>query len=322
MASIYDELTPAWLKNTVLFGVDLTDDAGDPYPEEIYTESIQQAIAWIEHELGIVIDPIVVEAENHDAFEQDRPAFWPFAFDYRPLISVDAMRIKYGNYQAVTLPTSWVKRVSDTHAKIHLIPSSEDLGSYSIAGGTPILLGDVFMPVSYMPGYFEFDYTAGFQTQRGTVTVADGVSSGDVVFPEPMASGKFRLDLTIDGANGAAGVRRTSISKTGFSWELATAPTGGSAVLTWHATMVPADIKRAIGYKASLLPLDIAGDLIGGAGVANYSISLDGLSQNLGTTSSATNSGFGSRVLQFERELKKLLPALRARYRSLNFGSI
>ena len=211
--------------------------------------------------------------------------------------------------------------MSDTHSKIHLIPSSENLGSYSIAGGVPILIGDVFQPLRYFPGYFEFDYSAGFRSQRGTITVADGVAGGDLVYPLPMPNSMYRIDMTVTG-NGAAGVRRTVRSPTGLSWELVTAPDGGTATITWHVTMIPADIKRAIGYKASLLPLDIAGDLIGGAGVANYSVSMDGLSQNLGTTSSATNAGYGARVLQFERELKKLLPALRARYRSINFGSI
>jgi hypothetical protein len=38
--------------------------------------------------------------------------------------------------------------------------------------------------------------------------------------------------------------------------------------------------------------------------------------------SSATNAGYGARVLQFERELKSLLPALRAKYKAINMGAI
>ncbi len=66
--------------------------------------------------------------------------------------------------------------------------------------------------------------------------------------------------------------------------------------------------------KAAIGPLNIAGDLIAGAGIANKSISLDGLSQSIGTTSSATNSGYGARILQYEKQMKHMLEGLRTHY--------
>ncbi len=72
-----------------------------------------------------------------------------------------------------------------------------------------------------------------------------------------------------------------------------------------------------IGLAASMLPLDTAGDLIAGAGIASKSISQDGLSQSLSTTASATNSGYASRVMGYEKRLRAAETDLRAKYRGV-----
>ena len=78
---------------------------------------------------------------------------------------------------------------------------------------------------------------------------------------------------------------------------------------------VPRDILEIIGMLAALGPFNIFGDLIAGAGIANFSLSMDGLSQSIGTTSSATNAGYGSRILQYEKQIKAQVPRLRAFYK-------
>ena len=65
---------------------------------------------------------------------------------------------------------------------------------------------------------------------------------------------------------------------------------------------------------ASIGILNIAGDLIAGAGIATKSVSVPGLSQNIGTTSSATNSGYGARIGEYQKELKAMIPNLRRYY--------
>lgn len=80
---------------------------------------------------------------------------------------------------------------------------------------------------------------------------------------------------------------------------------------------VPIDILEVIGMAASLGPFNIAGDLIAGAGIANKSISLDGLSQSIGTTSSATNAGYGARILQYEKQIKEKMTNLRAYWKGM-----
>jgi len=74
---------------------------------------------------------------------------------------------------------------------------------------------------------------------------------------------------------------------------------------------IPEDILNLIGMKAAIGPLNIAGDLIAGAGIANKSISLDGLSESIGTTSSATNAGYGARIIQYEKQIKEQISLVR-----------
>lgn len=59
---------------------------------------------------------------------------------------------------------------------------------------------------------------------------------------------------------------------------------------------MPMDLINLTGKLATFGPLGIAGDLILGAGIAAQSIGVDGLSQSISSTSSATNAGYGARI--------------------------
>jgi len=80
---------------------------------------------------------------------------------------------------------------------------------------------------------------------------------------------------------------------------------------------IPFDILQVISMKAAIGPLNIAGDLIVGAGIASKSLSLDGLSQSVGTTSSATNAGYGARIIEYQKEIKELLSIQRMSIRGI-----
>jgi len=80
---------------------------------------------------------------------------------------------------------------------------------------------------------------------------------------------------------------------------------------------VPDVIKDVVGKTASFGPLNIAGDLLGGAGIASQSISIDGLSQSFNTTSSSTSAGYGARLLQYQKELKAVIPTLKSHFKRI-----
>lgn len=87
-------------------------------------------------------------------------------------------------------------------------------------------------------------------------------------------------------------------------------------------TKVPEDILAAIGYFAAIPLFAIAGDLILSAGIASLSLGLDGLSQSISSTSSATNAGYGARIIEYRNILKPLLISLRSRYKGITMTSI
>ncbi len=80
---------------------------------------------------------------------------------------------------------------------------------------------------------------------------------------------------------------------------------------------LPSNLLDLIGKVASFGPFNIFGDLIAGAGIASVSLSIDGLSQSIGTTSSATNSGYGARLIQYQKEVKDWIPKLRRYYKGI-----
>jgi hypothetical protein len=77
---------------------------------------------------------------------------------------------------------------------------------------------------------------------------------------------------------------------------------------------VPPLMKHCIGMVASLGVMNVAGDLVGGSGLQGWSVTIPGLSQNITTTNSSTNAGFGARIIQYEKDLKLYLPVLKAHY--------
>lgn len=319
--SIKDSLTTDWLKESFLLGIDLTLDDGSPYPDTIYEQAINAAILYTEHELGISIDPISVKNERHDALDIQRSAWWPLRLDRRPVLDIDAFAIRFGNYQPVTVPTNWCQILSYDHGQIHLIPSEESLGSYLFRAGVPLMVGDTMVPYAYIPGYFVIDYRAGFEFICDVATIPDGDTEVVVSFSPELKDNNYYTDyLTHDSALGLVTITQRTASS--FVLKSSVAAAAGNGQVQWGITTLPADIKHMIGLKAALLPIDIAGDLILGAGIATFSIGADGVHQSLGSTSSATNSGYGARRQAFERELKAILPALRARYKTMNFGVV
>jgi len=81
---------------------------------------------------------------------------------------------------------------------------------------------------------------------------------------------------------------------------------------------IPMIINDLIGLYASIGLLDIAGDLILGAGIAQQSISLDGLSQAISSTSSATNAGYGARIISYNKRIEKLEKIIKSFYSGQN----
>lgn len=235
-----------WLRKNYLFGIVLTDDAGRPYPEEMYTRQIAAAVRRLETKLGIAISPKVVVNDLYDVQLTSSPRF-QFRLKTRPVRSITRWAFR-----------SWNGTLRDV-----------DLSRVTIR--------------SQIGGEVELDL-------RGPIT---GIWDGSRWLPGMVQYYKGSIQAAV------------AISyQAGFD--------GSTFELS-------ADMADWIGMTAALLPLDTAGDLIAGAGIANKSVSQDGLSQSLGTTASATNAGYGARILSYAKRLPQTEEDLKAAYRAPRF---
>lgn len=231
------------LRNRYLFGIDLTDDAGNPIPDEAFEFYIESAIDRMETTLDIPIIPRTIVDEKHDYYREDYDKYIWLETEQFPIQTIQAIRLVLPGGQVVQdFPEEWYQ-VKEEFGQIQLVPGTGTAGTILLgANGAyiPIIYGNA----KFIPNAFRIDYTAGFNK-------------------------------------------------------------------------IPSEIVDLIGKVASFGPLNIAGDLLGGAGIASQSLSLDGLSQSFATTSSATNAGYGARLTQYEKEIKEALPRLQRYYKGL-----
>lgn len=236
-------IAPDELKELYLFGADLTDDDGNPFPDRMFRHYIKSAVAWLEKELDIPITPIEIEDELHDHYADDYGSWGFFKLHQYPIVAIREVSFRYPSMDdEVIIEPEWVVLEEDGRSgQIQIVPGQGNIADVLLIPGQlmPLWSG----ATGRVPGVWRFDYRAGFEV-------------GDV----------------------------------------------------------PDDIKDVIGMKAAIQVFNIAGDLIAGAGIANTSISIPGLSQSVGTTSSATNSGYGARIGQYEKQIKKALPGLKRYY--------
>ena len=328
--SIRDIITVDLLKNTSLVGIDLTTDNGDQFPDELFTTAINGAINLVESELGIVFDHQDC-VEKQDAASDQRRAWWPMTLDQRPLKKVDEIKITYGNYPETSVPLAWVNVTSDSSAQIALIPTSETLGAFNFNNSIPLLIDPItnYAYYRYVPSYFKLSYQAGFNFRSGTATIPVGETELTIDLNEPLIdTPNFTFTITDDGRNvvpliaTSARATATGVGKTSFKIKLNQAGVDGPVILNWKVHTVPEMIIKIICQIAALLPLDIAGNLIAGAGIASQILSVDGLMQEIHTTASATSSGYGSTVFSYQKQIKNAMETLRKKYSTVGFGTL
>lgn len=316
--TIFDLITPDTVRQTTVAGVNLTFDDGTDFHDEIFDSAITQSVAMLEADLGIVLDELRVTGERHDVDLIDRHSHYHMSVDQRPLKSIDALQIRIGNSNAVAdLPKSYATIGSHQHGQFNLIPDSTLAASLHFSSGVPFLVGDVFSPYSKFPLYFSVDYTAGHTFAEGTGILPQGEDTVEVEVPA--FPHNYYVDITITDAQGGNGLRVISKGPSSMTVHARTVPTTGDLTFTWSANNVDPLILRALHILSAMLPLNIAGDLLLGAGIAAQSISIDGLSQQVTSTASASYAGYGARLVNFNKELKTVMSSLRAKYKKINF---
>lgn len=98
----------------------------------------------------------------------------------------------------------------------------------------------------------------------------------------------------------------------------------------WHVTYVtgfgcdnmPYDLLDVVGKYASMRVFNLLGDIVIGAGIASQSLSIDGLSQSIQTTSSAENAAYSARIKQYIVEIKATMDRLKGTYKGITLTAI
>jgi hypothetical protein len=244
-------LTIAQLKAIYLFGVDLTEDTGAPYPDEMFAHYIRYAIDTTERELDIKILPTKFVNDRYDFYRRDYSNFGFLQLKEYPAISIERYALQYPGAQnaIIDFDKTWIQ-LDKNHGHVQVYPSTGIYTNAFISSGggyLPLIYGGA----EYLPNLIVVDYTAGFELGK-----------------------------------------------------------------------IPPSITEVVAKRASFGPLNIAGDLIGGAGIATKSLSIDGLSNSVGTTSSPMYAGYGARLIQYEKELKTQIPMLRKFFKGVRMTAV
>lgn len=312
MATLIDDvLTEAWLLDTYLKGVNLTDANGVALPSALYQEAINTAIKHVEGLLDIRILPTIVKKERQDLHRIDRSTFWMHGTYLRPLMSIDEIRLRLGNIQILKLPMSWIYALAPNYGTFNVIPTMDQL-----MVGSHVMQVLMLYNGDNMPGALELDYRAGMLTLEGTAVFAIGETSKTVSIGQEILTSDYELAFSLVNPALADVAIKPSVTAKGnseFDLVLSAAPTAQLTV-RWVLHTLPADIKALIGLNASLLPLAVAGTTLVGAGIASKSVSIDGLSQSISTTASSTKHAYSNRADAHQEMFERMLPYVRGKY--------
>ena len=330
--AITDIITPTWLKSNYLFGIDLTDDDGNAYPDSLYQIAIDAATGIIAAEFDIELLGPNRYMERHDTFPEHGNSFYLMTLMHRPLITVEAFNVKFGEWPQRELPVRWIQQSNPEHSQIQVVPGPEGVDGVLYSGGVPFVGISGLEFRDYTPLWWMFTYTAGFECDMsGTVSVAAGETSVTGASTKFLGESIEVKDSTYGGIANKPGARagyylRIGAGNTPVRIKSVTNDTtlvldgtinSGAEISGSTATLLyyPPEVMDCVGLIASMLPLDTAGDLIIGAGISRLNLGVDGLHQEIQTTSGVENSGYGARVIQYRRRLAMQIAALRRRYR-------
>lgn len=204
------DITPEYLRQNYLIGVDLTDESGNPFPDVKYQIEIEKAIAWLERQLHVKLAETVISQEKHDYFQQDWNN-WGFLTTYwRPIIAVESVGMAFPSEETnILFDENWI--TNREMGIINLIPSIAGYQNMNITYGAQ--LWAMFRRIAaWIPSVVRVNYTAGFADDDIPADMHDLVckkaildilnAAGDLVGGGP---GIANTSLSIDGASQSLG---------------------------------------------------------------------------------------------------------------------
>lgn len=135
----------------------------------------------------------------------------------------------------------------------------------------------------------------------------DGIGKRRIsVVPTGASSTKSNADVILTGITTQIGFQK--FDNIPDYWSL-------QYITGFDVDKMPMDLINLVGMVASFGPLNIAGDLIFSMpGISSMSLGIDGLSQSLGSTASATSAGYTARIKEYQAEIKETVARIKLVY--------
>lgn len=155
-----EDLSPEMFLSDYLIGIEPQVN-GKPVEREFYKRWLARSVAHIEKEANISIKTRRVLKEPHDYNAVDYQNFSFIQLWNRPILDVQAIRAVFPTGQLLMdFPKEWL-RVDHNSSQVQLVPTQGSLSSVLLGRGgawLPLL----FQTLSYLPQFFQVDYTTGF----------------------------------------------------------------------------------------------------------------------------------------------------------------
>jgi hypothetical protein len=217
--SALDVLSVEELKTNYLFGLDMTDEAGNAFPSTMFEHYIKTAVSWVEQRLDLPLRPKRIDVEKHDFIREDYDKYIWLETDLFPVIDVEEIKLVLpGNQVVQNFTREWI-HVTKESGQIQIVPGTGSAGT--------ILLGasGAWIPFIYginrlIPDAFWIKYTAGFESGKIPYLLKDMV--GKVASYGPLfLAGELLL---------GAGIVSSSVGIDGLSQSVGTmaSPSGGA----------------------------------------------------------------------------------------------
>jgi len=319
------------LKTHFLFGLDLVDSNGIPFPDEAIQHEIDTAIDEFENFMGVKLaqtkfltNPTSDKKLGYDYDElldpinvySDEMGFGTGLFYCKkklgitPIISIQRFAWKLAKPDedaALTFPLEWLKwKAKNGMVVVRPVTGvSFDLALTQLTHGT-FWLPWVTQYHKVVPGLLEVDYLCGYakREETGTVSIAtntDIVTGAGTVFRNLPPN---NLKINMDNQDECFAVKRVNSDTELILRNVYTGATLSAVPYrlidrSMSGMMTAINI---VGKLAAVNVLHVIGDAMR-VGVSSESWSADGLTASTSYTAGVENATFGARIIQYKKEL-------------------
>lgn len=192
------------LKETYLFGIDLTNDDGEPFPDAVFENAIIAAQSWMETEIpGLILCEREIE-EQRDYYINDYVAYNFMKLNWFPVQEVSSVAVQFPlSTNVLKFDPQWY-RCESLSGHTRLVPTQGTFSSILLSQGGS------FLPLFYsglqdVPAIWRITYKAGFKAGQLDRNIWDLIGMRAAIAPLNMAgefiagAGIASKSLSIDG---------------------------------------------------------------------------------------------------------------------------